>query len=77
MKKYYDEKKYNLAFERCVSIMSRLMQKNGRDVLTSIAFENLLKITKKTVQEKPDSEVVARRYRSYLDGYLGIIRKQG
>ena len=77
MRKYYEEKKYNLAFERCVSIMSRLIQKNGRDVLTGIAFENLLKITKKTVQEKPDSEVVTRRYRSYLDGYIGIIRKQG
>ena len=77
MKRYYEDKKYNLAFERCVSIISRLIQKNGRDVLAGIAFENLLKITKKTVQEKPDPEVVARRYRSYLDGYIDIIRKQG
>ena len=76
MKKYYEEKKYNLAFERCMSIMSRLIQKNGRDVLTGIAIDNVLKMTKKMEQRKPDPEVVERRYRSYLNGYIDIIRKR-
>ena len=76
MKKYYEEKKYNLAFERCVSIMSRLIQKNGRDILTGIAIENILKMTTKTEQTKPDPKVTARRYKSYLNGYMGIMRKR-
>ena len=76
MKKYYEEKKYNLAFERCMGIMSRLIQKNGRDVLTGIAIDNVLKMTKKMEQRKPDRDVVERRYRSYLNGYIDIMRKR-
>lgn len=33
MKKYYEEAKYNAAFDRCVDVMTRMMQKYGHQVL--------------------------------------------
>lgn len=33
MKKYYDDPKYNVAFDRCVDVMARLMLKYGAAVL--------------------------------------------
>lgn len=33
MKKYYDDPKYNAAFDRCVDVMARLMLKYGAAVL--------------------------------------------
>jgi len=76
MKKYYDEKKYNLAFERCVNIMSSLMQKNGRKVLTDAAIESILKMTEKQIQNKPEDKIVVDRLQSYLDRCRLISRKE-
>ena len=33
MKKYYDDPKYNAAFDRCMDVMVRLMQKYGPQLL--------------------------------------------
>lgn len=33
MKKYYAEAKYNAAFDRCIDIMTRLIQRYGSQVL--------------------------------------------
>ena len=33
MKKYYDEPKYNAAFDRCMDVMMRLIQKYGPQLL--------------------------------------------
>ena len=33
MKKYYEEAKYNAAFDRCVDVMARLLQKYGPQLL--------------------------------------------
>lgn len=33
MKKYYEEAKYNAAFDRCVDVMTRMLQKYGAQVL--------------------------------------------
>ena len=33
LKKYYEEAKYNAAFDRCVDIMSQMLQKYGHQVL--------------------------------------------
>ena len=76
MKKYYEEKKYNVAFERCINIMSRLMQNNGTKVLRDITIENILKITGKQEQRRPDSKVVASRLQSYYDRYKAINRNE-
>ena len=32
MKKYYEEAKYNVAFDRCVDFMSQMLQKYGHRV---------------------------------------------
>lgn len=33
MKKYYEEAKYNAAFDRCVDVMTQLLLKYGHQVL--------------------------------------------
>ena len=33
MKKYYEEAKYNAAFDRCIDVMAKLMLKYGNQVL--------------------------------------------
>lgn len=33
MKKYYDNPKYNAAFDRCIDVMMQLMQKYGPQLL--------------------------------------------
>lgn len=39
MKKYYEEAKYNAAFDRCVDVMTRMMQKYGHQVLEKLETE--------------------------------------
>ena len=36
MKKYYEEEKYNAAFDRCVDVMTQLLQKYGHQVLDKL-----------------------------------------
>ena len=36
MKKYYEEAKYNAAFDRCVDVMSRLLIKYGNQALEKL-----------------------------------------
>ena len=36
MKKYYEEAKYNAAFNRCVDVMTQLLQKYGHQVLDKL-----------------------------------------
>ena len=33
MTEYYDDEKYNLAYERCIGVMAKLVQKYGVQVL--------------------------------------------
>ena len=39
MKKYYEEAKYNAAFDRCVDVMSQMLQKYGHQVLDKLEQE--------------------------------------
>ena len=36
LKKYYEEAKYNAAFDRCVDVMTQLLQKYGHQVLDKL-----------------------------------------
>ena len=36
MKKYYEEAKYNAAFDRCVNVMSQMFQKYEHQVLDKL-----------------------------------------
>ena len=36
MKKYYEEAKYNAAFDRCVDVMSQMLQTYGHQVLDKL-----------------------------------------
>ena len=76
MKKYYEDKKYNLAFERCIDIMSRLIQNNGKRVLTDIAIDRLLKLVPKEISKIPEHHVVLSRYKTYWDKYRSLQDKE-
>ena len=41
MKKYYEEAKYNAAFDRCVDVMTQLLQKYGHQVLDKLEQDNM------------------------------------
>lgn len=41
MKKYYEEAKYSAAFDRCVDVMTRMIQKYGQQVLEEQETETL------------------------------------
>ena len=41
MKKYYEEAKYNAAFDRCVDVMTQLLQKYGHQVLDKLEQDDL------------------------------------
>jgi hypothetical protein len=41
LEKYYEEAKYNAAFDRCVDVMGRLFQKYGRQVLDKLEQDNV------------------------------------
>ena len=36
MQKYYEDAKYNAAFERCVDVMTQLIEKYGHQVLDNL-----------------------------------------
>ena len=36
MQKYYEDAKYNAAFERCVDVMTQLIEKYGHQVLEQL-----------------------------------------
>ena len=36
MQKYYEDAKYNAAFERCVDVMTQLIEKYGHQVLEKL-----------------------------------------
>ena len=42
MKKYYENGKYNAAFERCIDVMARLMQKYGPELLRDMEIQKYL-----------------------------------
>ena len=41
---YYDDPKDNIAFERCIDVMSKLMLKYGPDVLEKIEMDKRDKV---------------------------------
>ena len=51
MTKYYEEAKYNAAFDRCVDVMARLIQKYGHQVLENKEAD-ALKGTECSVDDK-------------------------
>jgi hypothetical protein len=40
LKKYYEEAKYNAAFDRCIDVMARLIEKYGPSILENHAHLN-------------------------------------
>ena len=41
MRKYYEDEKYNAAFDRCVDVMAQMLQKYGHQVLNRLDQEAL------------------------------------
>ena len=50
MKKYYEEAKYNAAFDRCVDVMSQMLQKYGHQVLDKLEQDGKWSIPRKVIK---------------------------
>ena len=66
MKKYYEEAKYNAAFDRCVDVMSQMLQKYGHQVLD--------KLEQDAPQGVEHSEESRKRYAVYTIFPYGSVR---
>ena len=61
MKKYYEEAKYNAAFDRCVDVMTQLLQKYGHQVLDKLEQDapQTVESSKDDKQEQPLTDKAA------------------
>ena len=61
MTKYYEETKYNAAFERCVDVMARLIEKYGHQVLEKLQQDTpqTAKCPENDTQTKPPGMAAA------------------
>lgn len=61
MQKYYEDAKYNAAFERCVDVMAQLIEKYGHQVLEELEQDTpqTAKCPENDTQEKPPGMVAA------------------
>ena len=61
MQKYYEDAKYNAAFERCVDVMAQLIEKYGHQVLEKLEQDTpqTEKCPENDTQAKPPGRVAA------------------
>ena len=61
LQKYYEDAKYNAAFERCVDVMARLIEKYGHQVLEKLEQDTpqTAKCPENDTQAKPPGMAAA------------------
>ena len=62
---YYDDPKDNLAFERCIEIMSRLMIKYGPGLLEQMDRERLKGLISSEIESGADKDRFSARMLGY------------
>ncbi len=62
---YYDDPKDNLAFERCIEVMSRLMMKYGPVLLEKMEREKLDAFIRAEIESAADSVRLSKRLLGY------------
>ena len=62
---YYDDPKDNLAFERCIEVMSRLMMKYGPALLEKMEREKLDALIRAEIEPAADSVRLSKRLLGY------------
>ena len=62
---YYDDPKDNLAFERCIEVMSRLMMKYGSALLEKMEREKLDALIQAEIEPAADSVRLSKRLLGY------------
>ena len=62
---YYDDPKDNLAFERCIEVMSRLMMKYGPALLEKMEREKLEALIKSEIDPAADNVRLSKRLLGY------------
>ena len=67
---YYDDPKDNLAFERCIEVMSRLMMKYGPALLEKMEREKLDALIQAEIEPVTDNGRFSKR----LLGYCQLMR---
>ena len=67
---YYDDPKDNLAFERCIEVMSRLMMKYGPALLEKMEREKLDALFRAEIEPAEDN----CRFSKRLLGYCQLMK---
>ena len=62
---YYDDPKDNLAFERCIEVMSRLIMKYGPDLLEKMDQEKLKSLISAEIESGTDKARFSARMLGY------------
>ena len=63
--KYYENPKDNIAFERCIDVMSRLMLKYGPALLEKMERENLGTLIQAEIDPATNNERLSKRLLGY------------
>ena len=66
---YYEDPKDNIAFERCIEVMSRLIMKYGPDLLEKMDQEKL----KSLISSEIESGMDKARFSARMLGYCKIM----
>ncbi len=65
MYKYYDNKEDNVAFEKCIEVMSSLIMKYGPDLLEKMSREKLKELIIMEWDEAVDRDKLSARFMGY------------
>ena len=68
-KSYYEDPKDNIAFERCIEVMSRLIMKYGPDLLEKMDQEKL----KSLISAELESGTDKARFSARMLGYCKLM----
>ena len=68
---YYDDPKDNLAFERCIEVMSRLMMKYGPALLEKMEREKLDALIQAEIESAADNGRLSKRLLGYCQFMTG------
>lgn len=76
MSKYYDNPKYNAAFDRCIDVMANMMLKYGNQVLEKWEKEEKPSSCELDVSIKREKEKSASRLTVYMNQYQQLLERK-
>lgn len=72
MKKYFENEKDNIAFDKCITIMANMMLKYGPMLLKKLEYEKILGEDAVTIHKPLNPKKVNSRLRAYWNAYTKL-----